>query len=86
MRDGGIKQSRLAEMAGVDQGQISRLLSGEKPEAAFFLVVRALLALNASIDWAIGDAPPAPVRVTLLPSAADPEPESTSRPSRPASK
>ena len=82
----GVTQTALAEKAGVDEGIISRLLSGERPECSFYAVTRLLLALNISIDWAIGDAPPAPVRVTLLPAAPDRAPESSSRPSRPAAK
>jgi len=85
MRERGVTQTELADWAKVDQGAISKLLSGDRPEASFAFVVRLLIAFRTSIDWAVADPPPPALPASIANSTPAPPP-SQARPSRPASK
>jgi uncharacterized protein (DUF1501 family) len=71
MEDEQITQSALAKSTGLTQGHISKLLSGESPEASFYIVARLALGARVSIDWLVAGAPPpASATETPLPTSS----------------
>lgn len=65
----GLSNSRLADMAGVSEGTIKRLMRGESSTRSTLSLVA--VALDVSINWLVSpDAPPLPEDVSPLPENA----------------
>lgn len=65
----GLSNSRLADMAGVSEGTIKRLMRGESSTRSTLSLVA--VALDVSINWLVSpDAPPLPEDVSPLPGNA----------------
>jgi hypothetical protein len=54
-----VSQPELAARSGVDQGSISRILAGKRPEVSFYKLARMVRAAGLSLDWVIQDPPTA---------------------------
>jgi len=54
-----ISQPELSTRSGVDQGSISRILAGKRPEVSFYKLARLILAAGLSLDYVIREAPSA---------------------------
>ena len=65
----GLSNSRLADMAGVSEGTIKRLMRGESSTRSTLSLVA--VALDVSINWLVSpDTPPLPEDVSPLPENA----------------
>lgn len=65
-----ISAAQLARDSGVDAPGISRILSGQNPEVAFFRLVRIAHAAGLAIDWLLMDPPP-PLTAPTAPPESD---------------
>lgn len=72
MKEQGITQAELSERTGIRQGQISRLLGGDRPQGNFVQIVKLAHAMGLSVDGLVADLP----RVGEVPAASRPGPES----------
>jgi transcriptional regulator with XRE-family HTH domain len=51
-KERGLSQEQVAELSGLKQGHISRVLNGA-PETAFWVIARIAEGMNVSLDWLI---------------------------------
>ena len=47
----GFSQIEIADRSGLSQGHISKVLNGENPEAAFYVIAKIAKAIDVSLDW-----------------------------------
>jgi len=57
MKEQHITQAELAERTGIRQGQISRLLGGDRPGGNFVQLVKLAHAMGLSVDGLVADLP-----------------------------
>jgi transcriptional regulator with XRE-family HTH domain len=54
-----LSQADVAAASGLTQGHISRVLRGDQPETAFWVIARIAQSLDVSLDWLTEGAPSA---------------------------